>query len=405
MESTEFGPSSQPFQFGQLLASNDKVTRDKAVKSLTRHLKRSPHIDELEAKVAALRRRGADVPDFDRLLAATRGLRQAQDEDPRLRETAARQREAARRAEAARALREARLGRLRAGVGAARTADELIDVARRDVEALERLAGAAEAARRAPAAAAARRGGAAELQRRVGHLEARVEELRARCRDACEARGDATLRSFRATAQIVARRLAEKSAAVDGLEATALDLHPQAGNARVHQCDFLALEVGPAGSAPVIEPHAEFAAGSLRRLPAASYDAVALSLVLSLALSDSSAEVSVFLEELSSAASDPFSVSVSLSCDCGQTKCNCLKVCECKLPAEVSGAQVRAGGAGPPLAAARPRRHKGNAAARGAGAAGGGALQGSWQHEAGAGRTRRFASRSRLSRRGPCSKR
>ena len=48
MESTEFGPSSQPFQFGQLLASNDKVTRDKAVKSLTRHLKRSPHIDELE---------------------------------------------------------------------------------------------------------------------------------------------------------------------------------------------------------------------------------------------------------------------------------------------------------------------------------------------------------------------
>ena len=47
-ESTEFGPSSQPFQFGQLLASNDKVTRDKAVKSLTRHLKRSPHIDELE---------------------------------------------------------------------------------------------------------------------------------------------------------------------------------------------------------------------------------------------------------------------------------------------------------------------------------------------------------------------
>ena len=111
----------------------------------------------------------------------------------------------------------------------------------------------------------------------------------------------------------------------------------------------------------------------------------ALSLVLSLALSDSSAEVSVFLEELSSAASDPFSVSVSLSCDCGQTKCNCLKVCECKLPAEVSGAQVRAGGSGPPLAAARPRRHKGNAAARGAGAAGGGAWQGSWQHEAGAG--------------------
>ena len=36
---------------------------------------------QLEAKVAALRRRGADVPDFDRLLAATRGLRLAQDED------------------------------------------------------------------------------------------------------------------------------------------------------------------------------------------------------------------------------------------------------------------------------------------------------------------------------------
>ncbi len=50
---------------------------------------------QLEAKVEALRRRGADVPDFDRLLAATRGLRLAQDEDARLRETAARQRDAA----------------------------------------------------------------------------------------------------------------------------------------------------------------------------------------------------------------------------------------------------------------------------------------------------------------------
>ena len=84
----------------------------------------------------------------------------------------------------------------------------------------------------------------------------------------------------------------------------------------------------------------------------------ALSLVLSLALSDSSAEVSVFLEELSSAASDPFSVSVSLSCDCGQTKCNCLKVCECKLPAEVSGAQVRAGGS------ARRSRRRGRGGTR-----------------------------------------
>ena len=67
---------------------------------------------QLEAKVEALRRRGADVPDFDRLLAATRGLRLAQDEDARLRETAARQRDAAQRRRDA-----PRRNRLAAGVG------------------------------------------------------------------------------------------------------------------------------------------------------------------------------------------------------------------------------------------------------------------------------------------------
>ena len=87
------------------------------------------------------------------------------------------------------------------------------------------------AARRARRRAPGRRGGggAAPRRRRRGArtrrsssgawaTSRRAAELRARCRDACEARGDATLRSFRATAQIVARRLAEKSAAVDGLE-------------------------------------------------------------------------------------------------------------------------------------------------------------------------------------------
>ena len=66
-----------------------------------------------------------------------------------------------------------------------------------------------------------------------------------------------------------------------GVTARAIDLCPQAGNADVAQCDFLQLSIGAEGSSPVVEPSDEFPGGALRQLPAASYDAVALSLVLS----------------------------------------------------------------------------------------------------------------------------
>lgn len=47
---------------------------------------------------------------------------------------------------------------------------------------------------------------------------------------------------------------------------------------------------------------------------------------------DASADVSIFMEEMSSLA--PVApIHVQLSCDCGATRCNCLKVCDCKLPA------------------------------------------------------------------------
>ena len=68
---------------------------------------------------------------------------------------------------------------------------------------------------------------------------------------------------------------------VDGLDVTAIDLCPKPGLPHVHQADFLALEVGPAGSPPVAEPHPEYPAGSLRRLAANSSDALVMSLVLS----------------------------------------------------------------------------------------------------------------------------
>ena len=66
-----------------------------------------------------------------------------------------------------------------------------------------------------------------------------------------------------------------------GVEATAIDLCPQEGNADVMQCDFLQLAVGAEGSEKLVEPSDTFPGGALRQLPAASYDAVALSLVLS----------------------------------------------------------------------------------------------------------------------------
>ena len=47
---------------------------------------------------------------------------------------------------------------------------------------------------------------------------------------------------------------------------------------------------------------------------------------------DAPADVSIFMEEMSSLA--PVApIHVQLSCDCGATRCNCLKVCDCKLPA------------------------------------------------------------------------
>ena len=65
------------------------------------------------------------------------------------------------------------------------------------------------------------------------------------------------------------------------IAASALDLCPQADNPKVMQCDFLQLAVGAEGSQPILEPSSEVPAGSLKQLPAASFDVVALSLVLS----------------------------------------------------------------------------------------------------------------------------
>ena len=66
-----------------------------------------------------------------------------------------------------------------------------------------------------------------------------------------------------------------------GIRATPIDLCPQAGSTEVLQCDFLQLGIGAPASEPRVLPSAEFAAGSLEALPAASYDVVAMSLVLS----------------------------------------------------------------------------------------------------------------------------
>lgn len=65
------------------------------------------------------------------------------------------------------------------------------------------------------------------------------------------------------------------------VDATAIDLCPQEGNACVAQCDFLELAISSAGSAPAILPSDEWAGGTVSSLPAEGYDAVALSLVLS----------------------------------------------------------------------------------------------------------------------------
>ena len=66
-----------------------------------------------------------------------------------------------------------------------------------------------------------------------------------------------------------------------GIDDTPIDLCPQEGNARVMQCDFLELALSAPGSEAEIVPSADFPGGCLRSLPAGSFDAVALSLVLS----------------------------------------------------------------------------------------------------------------------------
>ena len=65
------------------------------------------------------------------------------------------------------------------------------------------------------------------------------------------------------------------------IDATAVDLCPQAANRRVYQCDFLTLPLGARGSAPDVRPSERFPGGTLHSLAAEGYDAVALSLVLS----------------------------------------------------------------------------------------------------------------------------
>mmetsp|Transcript_11384 Transcript_11384/g.22056 ORF Transcript_11384/g.22056 Transcript_11384/m.22056 type:complete len:512 (+) Transcript_11384:312-1847(+) len=65
------------------------------------------------------------------------------------------------------------------------------------------------------------------------------------------------------------------------IDATALDLQPNPDVPTVLQCDFLELQVSSEGTEPRIEPEADSPAGYLRSLPAASFDAVVLSLVLS----------------------------------------------------------------------------------------------------------------------------
>ena len=69
-------------------------------------------------------------------------------------------------------------------------------------------------------------------------------------------------------------------ASYEGIEATALDLCPQADETL--QCDFLQLEVDPdPASERIVVPHADVRAGSLVRMPAGAADVVVMSLVLS----------------------------------------------------------------------------------------------------------------------------
>jgi hypothetical protein len=66
------------------------------------------------------------------------------------------------------------------------------------------------------------------------------------------------------------------------MDVTAIDLHPAPSAPFVHQCDFLELEVSPAGSIPVTASEArDGEVRPLRVLPCAAFDVVVFSLVLS----------------------------------------------------------------------------------------------------------------------------
>ena len=69
------------------------------------------------------------------------------------------------------------------------------------------------------------------------------------------------------------------SPSAEAFEITAIDLFPAAES--VMQCDFLALEVGPEGSAAVIDTLPGTMSRVVKRLPARSFDVVTMSLVLS----------------------------------------------------------------------------------------------------------------------------
>ena len=145
---------------------------------------------------------------------------------------------------------------------------------------------------------------------------------------------DAALHSILVAAPAICRSTSEPLQVLDvgsngamfegyeGIESSALDLCPQHGHPRVYQCDFLALRIADAASQPHVVPNdafaagasdasvaslyetnvrqssvctheaprscfasllirCAFAAGSLLALPAASYDVLAFSLVLS----------------------------------------------------------------------------------------------------------------------------
>ena len=68
---------------------------------------------------------------------------------------------------------------------------------------------------------------------------------------------------------------------IESINVTALDLHPNSNFPLVYQSDFLTLEVGPPGSAPLVQPQQNQQPRSLLRLAANSTDVVVMSLVLS----------------------------------------------------------------------------------------------------------------------------